>query len=88
MDVLNNEQFLGSTGTRTLFAIECDSGKDIRQHSAFQNEDEILLPPARQFQVVACLPQGKDLCIIQLKETKSPIRLIELVPEVSLSGSM
>ena len=88
MDVLNNEQFLGSTGTRTLFAIECDSGKDIRQHSAFQNEDEILLPPARQFQVVACLPQGKDLCIIQLKEIKSHIRLIELVPEVSLSGSM
>lgn len=88
MDVLSNEQFLGSTGTRTLFAIECDSGKDIRQHSVFQNEDEILLPPARQFQVVACLPQGNDLCIIQLKEIGSPINLVELVPEVSLCGSI
>jgi hypothetical protein len=88
IDVLNNEQFLGSTGARTLFAIECDSGKDIRQHSVYQNEDEILLPLARNFEVVACFPQGKDLCIIQLKETKLPFRLIELVPEVNSSDSI
>ncbi|CAF4331828.1 unnamed protein product, partial [Adineta steineri] len=83
MDVLSNEQFLGSISARTLFTIECDSGKDIRQHSVYQNEDEILLPPGRQFEVIACLPQGKDLCIIQLKETKSPVRLVELVPEIT-----
>jgi hypothetical protein len=85
MDVLNNEQFLGSTGTRTLFTIACDSGKDIREHCAFQNEDEVLLPAARQFQVVSCLPQGNDLNIVQLKEIKSPVRLIELFPPVSES---
>jgi hypothetical protein len=56
MDVLANEQFFGSEGTRTLFTIESTSGRDIRQHSAFQVEDEVLLPAARQFEVVSCLP--------------------------------
>ena len=79
---------MGSTGARTLFSIECTSGRDIRQHSNFQNEDEILLPAARQFEVVGCLSQGKYLCMIQLKEIKSPVPLIELVPEVSLSDAM
>lgn len=83
MGVLRNNQFLGLTGARTLFTIECTTGKDIRQHSAFQAEDEILLPAARQFQVVSCLPQGNDLYIVQLKETKPPFPLIDLVPEVS-----
>ncbi|CAF1246931.1 unnamed protein product [Didymodactylos carnosus] len=78
MHVLENEQFLGSTGTRTLFTIECDSGKDIRRHSQFETEDEILLPAARQFEVVSCLNQGSGLHLIQLKETQPPFPLIEL----------
>jgi hypothetical protein len=45
--VLENEQFLGKTGTRTLFAIECDDAKDMRQHSMFSIQDEILLVAAR-----------------------------------------
>ena len=77
MDVLENDQFLGSKGTRTLFTIECTSGKDIRQYSSIQNEDEILLPPGRQFQVVSCLQQSGDLYMIQLKETESPFPLLE-----------
>ncbi|CAF2253672.1 unnamed protein product [Rotaria magnacalcarata] len=80
MSVLQNEQFLGTTGPRTLFTIECDSGKDIRKYSCFQTEDEILLPAARQFKVVSCLQQGKDLYLIQLKEIQPPFPLIELVP--------
>jgi hypothetical protein len=88
MEVLNNEQFLGSTGARTLFAIECNNGRDIRRHSVYENEHEVLLPAARQFEVVGCLSQGKDLSIIQLKEMKSPFPLIDLVPEVSESDPM
>lgn len=38
-------------GTRTLLTIECHSGKNIRQHSYFQCEDEILLLPQTQFKV-------------------------------------
>ena len=75
--VLQNEEFLGSSGKRTMFTIECFSGKDIRQHSDFQNEDEILLLPGRQFEVVSCLQQGKDLYLIHLRETKPDYPLLE-----------
>ena len=88
MGVLSNKQFLGSEGARTLFAIESSSGKDIRKHSVFQQEDEVLLPAARQFQVVACMSQGGGLNIVQLREIESPIHLIELVPKVSESNSL
>ena len=79
----NNEQFLGSTGTRTFFTIECTSGKDIRQHSYFQSEDEILLPPGRQFQVVSSLNQSGGLYMIQLKEIEPPFPLLEPVSKVT-----
>ena len=88
INVLSNKQFLGSEGARTLFTVESSSGKDIRNHSAFQQEDEVLLPAARQFEVVSCLPQGGGLNIVQLREIESPIRLIELVPKVSESHSI
>jgi hypothetical protein len=82
MGVLKNKQFLGSTGTRTFFSIECTSGKDIRHHSYFQSEDEILLPPGRQFQVVSCLEQSGGLHMIQLKEIEPPYPLLEPVSKV------
>ncbi|CAF1381550.1 unnamed protein product, partial [Rotaria magnacalcarata] len=85
LSVLQNEQFLGTTGPRTLFTIECDSGKDIQKYSFSQVEDEILLPAARQFKVVACLSQGKDLYMIQLKEIQPQFPLIELIPKPSPS---
>ncbi|CAF3428700.1 unnamed protein product [Rotaria socialis] len=85
LNVLKNEQFLGETGPRTFFTIECDSGKDIRKYSCYQAEDEILLPAARQFKVVSCLSQGKNFYMIQLKEIQPPFPLIELAPQPSPS---
>jgi hypothetical protein len=85
MGVLSNEQFLGSTGTRTFFTIECTSGKDIRNHSYFPNEDEILLPPGREFQVVACLEQSGSLYMVQLKEIEPPFPNLEPVSKVNQS---
>ncbi|CAF3209051.1 unnamed protein product [Rotaria sp. Silwood2] len=82
LNILNNDQFLGSTGVRTLFNIDCKTGKDIKNHSAFPHESEVLLPAARCFMVIACLPQGTDMTIIQLKEIDSPVKLIDLGPEV------
>jgi hypothetical protein len=66
--VLENEQFFGKSGTRTLFTIECDNGRDIRQHSFYQTEDEILLLPGQEFEVVSSLDMGNNLNMIQLKE--------------------
>ncbi len=82
MGVLKNKQFLGPTGKRTFFTIECTSGKDIRQHSNFQSENEILLPPGRQFKVVSCLEQSGGLYMIQLKEIEPPYPLLEPVSKV------
>jgi hypothetical protein len=86
--VLQSEQFLGKTGTRTMFNIECYSGKDIRRHSYFETENEVLLLAATQFQVVASLDQGNGLHIIQLQEIEPPHPLIALVPKVSASVSL
>ena len=76
LHVLENEQFLGKTGDRTLFAINSLSGKDIRNHSFFSTEDEILLIAARKFQVVSSLDSGNGLLIIQLKEIESDYPLL------------
>jgi hypothetical protein len=79
VSVLKSEKFLGKTGDRIMFAIECHSGKNIRQHSYYQHENEILLPPARQFTVVGSLDQGNGLHMVQLKEIDPSIVLIEPV---------
>lgn len=78
IETLQNERFLGKNGTRTLFNIESSSGKNICSHSFYPGEDEILLLPARQFQVLGCLDQGNGLQIVQLKETKPEFPLIKL----------
>jgi hypothetical protein len=77
--VLENEQFFGKTGTRTLFQLECHTGKNIKNHSFIPIEDEILLLPARQFVVKGCLDSGNGLHIIQLKETDPVYPLLEPV---------
>ena len=70
------ERFFGQTGIRTLFHIECLSGKDIKNHSFIQCEDEILLLPARQFEVKSILNSGNGLHIIQLKEMEPTYPLL------------
>ncbi|CAF4368234.1 unnamed protein product, partial [Adineta steineri] len=84
IEVLENEQFLDKTGERTMFTIECDSGKDISRHSYFQSEEEVLLLAARQFIVVGYLRPAAGLHMIQLKETKPPITLLQSVTNKSV----
>jgi hypothetical protein len=75
VNVLQSDLFLGKTGMRTMFTIECYSGKDIQKHSYYPSEDDILLPAATQFKVMGCLDVGNGLHTIQLKETQSPFPL-------------
>jgi hypothetical protein len=77
LDLLESDHFLGKTGVRTLFNIECESGKSIRAHSYYEREDEILLLPATQFRVVGRIDSGNGLHIIHLKETKPEYPLLE-----------
>ncbi|CAF1638317.1 unnamed protein product [Adineta ricciae] len=87
VNVLSNEEFLGQTGTRTLFNIECHSAKSIKKYSLFPEEEEVLLPPARQFQVIGCLNSGHGLHIVQLKEVQPKFPLINPVPVPSIAPS-
>ena len=70
LDVLENEEFVGTSGTRTLFTLESDTGKDIREHSFFEKEDEILLLPGREFEVLSSLNMANKLTMIHLKEVQ------------------
>ncbi|CAF1073033.1 unnamed protein product [Adineta steineri] len=92
MDVLKSDQFLGSTGKRTFFTIECINGKDIQQHSQYKSEDEILLPPGRQFKVAFWLEPSGDLYMIHLKGSEPPYPLLEPVskdvPKISTAATV
>lgn len=83
MSVLQSEVFLGKTGTRTMFTVECLNGKDVRKHSYYSSEDEVVLLPATQFKVVDSLDQG-DLKMVHLQEI---IPRFPLLQSVTLSSS-
>ncbi|CAF0783992.1 unnamed protein product [Adineta steineri] len=82
LDVLQSKLFLGKTGPRTIFNIECESARDIRKHSYYPTEDEVLLLAGTQFTVTGCLDQG-SLHIIHLKETQAPHPLLQPVSVVA-----
>jgi hypothetical protein len=83
IDILTDERFLWQTGIRTLFTIECHSGKSIKQYSFDPDEEEVLLPPACQFQVMGCHNLDDGLNIIRLKEIRPPFPLMAVVPQFS-----
>jgi hypothetical protein len=70
---LENEETFGKTGQRTLFTIQCRSGKDISRHAFEPAKEQVLLLPGRQFQVISCLNPGDELNIIQLEEMNSSL---------------
>ncbi|CAF3306627.1 unnamed protein product [Rotaria socialis] len=79
--VLKSALFLGTTGARTMFTLQCLSARNIQNHSYFPAEDEVLLMAATQFKVMSCLNQD-NLHIIQLEETIPPFPLLQPVPIV------
>ncbi|CAF1376771.1 unnamed protein product [Rotaria sordida] len=70
------ERFVGRSGVRTLFTIECISGKAIGAHSFFKNENEIVLMPGTYLRVVAKWSPSENLYMIHLRETNSPYQFI------------
>jgi hypothetical protein len=77
IEILESNQFLGKTGQRTLFSIECINGKSVAPHSYFKNtEKEIILMPGSYFEVIGQLNPAPQLHIIQLQEIPPPISLL------------
>ncbi|CAF0826222.1 unnamed protein product [Didymodactylos carnosus] len=77
MSVLEAPNYLGKTGTETMFSIQTSSGKDIRAHSCFDNEDEILLPPGIYLKVIDSVSQPGGLRIIHLREIPPPFKMLD-----------
>lgn len=69
------DQFLGRTGERTIFMIDCMHGKAIRNHSKFPDENEILLMPGTYFHVIDKYSPAEGLYIIHLQEATPPHEL-------------
>jgi hypothetical protein len=77
-----SENFMYDNEPRTIFIIECDSAKDISKYSLDNNENEIILYPARQFQVHSTFDYGDQLKLIQLKEIRKNNPLIR-IPQIT-----
>lgn len=71
ISTLEEESTFGKSGRRTMFTIQCQSGKDIRRHAFDPSRDEVLLFPGRQFRVISCLGAADDLTIVQVEELES-----------------
>lgn len=82
LNVLESNEFLGRTGNRTIFSIECFNGKSIKQHSRYSSEEEIILMPGFYFEVMSQASPSEGLKIIHLKEIVLPP-----IPNNSLSLS-
>ncbi|CAF3824351.1 unnamed protein product [Rotaria sordida] len=59
-----------------MFSIQTKTGKEIRAHSYFENEDEILLPPGIYPKVIDSLNPAEGLHIIQLREIPPPYQML------------
>lgn len=75
-NTLESAPYFGTTSFRTMFSIETTSGRSIRSHSDFAEEDEILLPPGLYFKVISQMKLGVGLCIIHLREIQPPYQLL------------
>jgi len=77
--------YLGEIGPRTIFNIESSSAKDISAYTLNSSGGkEVLIYPARQFQVLSSLDTGNQLRIIHIKEIPSPYPFICLPSETRI----
>lgn len=68
IDVFQRSNQLPKTGKRTLFTIECFTGRSIKEYSQYKREDEVLLLPDTRFRVISILHTPENICIIHLRE--------------------
>ena len=78
--ILEKDKFLGKSGARTVFTIETNTGKNIGEHSFYPKEDEIVLLPGREFEVISSADMGNQLTIIHLKEVQTQFANLPRLP--------
>ena len=67
---------LDKSSACTLFTIESHSSKDIRKHSFYPDEDQIIFTSAFEFEVISSLLNDQDQHLIHLKEIHSTKSLL------------
>eukprot|EP00802_Teleaulax_amphioxeia_P009581 Tamp_09601.p1 GENE.Tamp_09601~~Tamp_09601.p1 ORF type:complete len:384 (-),score=76.18 Tamp_09601:385-1536(-) len=80
LSTLQNPQFLGQTGLRTVFCIQVKGAVDIVPYSIFQGSDseaEVLLFPGTKLRVVDSIEMGSGLCMIHLEEIQLPTEMMQ-----------
>ena len=80
VSVLENPQFMGKSGSRCMFNINCSSARDIQRYSAMgSKEREYVLMPGSSFLVEDILDAGSGLTIVQMAEDTS-MKLLKFTP--------
>ena len=77
VSTLLNPMFCGTSGTRTQFMIEAESGIDITRFSMVDAEAEVLLFPGTKLEVVDVANIAPGLFQVHLKEMKLPVQLVK-----------
>ena len=77
LNILQSPLYLGDVQMRTIFLIETLNGRSVRNHSQFNDEEEILLFPGSCFQVKSRLNPSPHLHIIHLVQKIKPFHLIQ-----------
>ena len=71
-ETLKSPLFLGTSGPRTLFAIESKTGVDISHLSASPSEKEVILLPGTCLEVVSIFSPAPELTMIQMRQIDAP----------------
>ena len=77
IDVLSDEQFLGTSGDRTIFQVHTRRGVGIAPFSAIKMEAEVLLPPGTPLTITGVLKTGDGLTIVTCEDDKNAPELIK-----------
>ncbi|CAF3357632.1 unnamed protein product [Rotaria sp. Silwood2] len=77
LTVLESDLYLGTEGTRTLFSIEAFNARNVRPHSYFDHEDELLMLPGTCMEVQSQFNPATGLHIIHLKQIMPENMLLE-----------
>ena len=80
LSTLQNPQFLGTSGVRTVFNIHVKRGVDIVRYTIFQgeaNEAEVLIYPGTKLRVVDSMDMGGGLFMVHLEELEIPTELMK-----------
>ena len=80
LSTLQNPNFLGTSGVRTVFNIQVKRGVDIVRYSIFQGEEaeaEVLIFPGTKLRVVDSMNMGSGLFMVHLEEIEIPTELLK-----------